>query len=202
MVYLEKKTKGMTLIEVIVTLAILVASMGIFTLLFLRSWEMHKFSFSVAEMQVKSTQALGGMVDTIRNARQADNGAFLLASVDDNELVFYADVDTDSDVERVRYSLSGNIITQEVRNPTGDIPPQYPSGYEMASTVLSDVRNTGSEPLFRFYDNTNTELTGNFSVNDVTMVSVYTHFDEDENNPPDSMEIQSFASIRNLYQYE
>lgn len=202
MFYFQKKKSGITFIEVVVTIAILVSSIGIFTLLFLRSWEMHKFSFSVAQMQVETTQALQGMVDTIRNARQADSGAFPLATVDNNELVFYTNIDGDDEIERVRYVLSGQGITKEIRNPTNDIPPQYPSGYETSSVILSSVRNSGSQPLFRYYDNTNSELSGSFSVNDVTMVGVYILFDEDENTPPDSMEIESFASIRNLHQYE
>jgi type II secretory pathway pseudopilin PulG len=202
MEHLKKKIKGMTFIEVVVTLAIMVASIGIFTLLFLRSWQTHEFAFSVAQMQVETTQALQGMIDAIRNARQADSGAFPLALVNDRELVFYTNIDGDDEIERVRYVLSGQRIMKEVRNPTNDVPPQYPSGYETSSTLLLGVRNEVSQPLFRYYDNTNTELSGSFSVNDVAMVSVHIFFDEDEDNPPDSMEIGSFASIRNLFQYE
>jgi hypothetical protein len=194
--------KGMTLVEAIMAIGVLVAGMGIFTLLFVRSWEMHRFAFDEADAQFVASQGLSRMVDTIRNARRGDNGAFPLVSASENEMIFYGDADDDSDVERIRFALSGASIVQEIRNPTDDIPPSYASGYESSTEIASHLVDTDTHPVFTYYDDANNELSGVFSVSSMKMVKVVISVDTNPNRPPEAITMESYAAIRNLNEHD
>lgn len=194
--------KGITLVETIMAIAVLVAGMTVFTLLFIRSWEMHEFAFDEANAQLAASHAMQRMTDLVRNAQRADNGAFPLVSVADDEIVFYGNTDGDGDVERIRLALSGTSIVLESRDPTDDVPPTYPSGYDSSQTIVAHLVDTDTNPVFTFYDDANAELTGSFPLNDVKMVKIDISVDEDPTQAPDAVVIESFASIRNLNEHD
>jgi len=194
--------RGMSFVEMIIAIAILIMGMGVFTMLFIRSWETNRFVLESGQAQMQASQGVQKMVDIIRNARQADNGAFPLVSAGDEELILYSNVDDDSAIERVRFRLVSGSIVQEVRNPNSDIPPQYANNYESQQEIVRNIVQEDVHPIFSYYDNTNTELSGAFSLNEVTMVKVILAVDDNENRPPSATIIESFAAIRNLNEYD
>ncbi len=198
----KRNKKGMSLIEMMVAIAIFTIGIGIFILLFVRSWEMYTFSFSTGQSQVMASQGVQKLVDIIRNAQQADNGSFPLVIVQEEEIVLYANVDTDSSIERVRIFFENDAIFLAIRKATAGTPPQYTEGYESSQEIIRDVIQDGSSVLFSYYDEFNTKLTGTFPINSVKMVKIDIMVDDDVEKLPEGIAIESYASIRNLNQYD
>lgn len=200
--YTKRAKKGMSLIEMIVAIAIFTIGLGIFTLLFVRSWEMYTFSFSTGQSQVMASQGVQRLVDIIRNAQQADNGAFPLVVAQEEEIVLYTNIDIDNSIERVRIFFSHNKIFLEIRNASTGTPPQYSDGYETSQEIVRDIIQDDERVLFSYYDEFNTKLTGTFPINDVKMVKIDIMVDDNVEKLPEGIAIESHASIRNLNQYD
>ncbi|NCU41591.1 MAG: prepilin-type N-terminal cleavage/methylation domain-containing protein [Candidatus Moranbacteria bacterium] len=198
----KRNKKGMSLIEMIVAIAIFTIGLGIFTLLFVRSWEMYNFSFSTGQSQVMASQGVQRLVDIIRNAQQADNGAFPLVVAQEEEIVLYTNIDEDASIERVRIFFSHNKIFLEIRNASAGTPPQYASGYETSQEIIRDIIQEDGHVIFSYYDKLNTRLTGTFPINDVKMVKIDIMVDDNVEKLPEGISIESHASIRNLNQYD
>lgn len=102
----------------------------------------------VTYLQLQSTETarlqLQRMARSLREARQADNGAYALDTIQPNRLIFYANIDNQPDVERVRYELIGTNLVRGVTKPTGT-PYVYNTAQEQVSTVASTIRN-GTTP--------------------------------------------------------
>jgi len=194
--------KGMTLVEMLVAIAILLISSGAIMMMFVRSWEMNRFVLESARTQISATQGARHMVDVVRNARQADNGAFAVANAESDSLEIYANVDNDDDVERVRIRLSGTNIIMESRDPTNDVPPVYPSGYGTTRVLASNIVDTDIYTLFEYYDDTNTLLSSGFGMHEIKMVRVNFSVDNNVNRAPGPSVIDTFASIRNLSEHD
>lgn len=193
--------RGLTLIETIVAIAIFTIGMEGFTLLFIRSWQSNAFILEAGQASMMASRGTQATVDTIRNARQADNGSFAIVSADDNDFIIYSNVDTDSATERVHYYLQSGTLKKGVTNPNAVIPVTYPAGDQSVSVVAGSVANS-INPVFTYFDINNDEITTPAPVNAVKMVKVHLEVNINPNHAPDSVNIQSYATIRNLSEYD
>ena len=135
----------------------------------------------------------------IRQLRDSDTGAYPLVTVADQELVFYANIDSDAATERVRYMLSGTDLIRGVLEPTG-VPLVYDDMNEVTTTVARTIRN-GANPVFTYYggdypDDT-TELTG-ADITDIKYVEFRLVVDADEAVQPVATDVVSQVQLRNL----
>lgn len=192
----------MTFIEVIVAIAIFVIAIEGFTLLFVKSWKMNSFVLESGMASLIASRGVQTTIDVIRNARQADNGSFTIISANDNDLVIYSDIDGDSTVERVHYYLDNGNFKVGVTEPTNDVPPVYPAGDQTVSDAASYVVNNAGAPIFSYYDIDNNLLATPAVVNSVKMTRVYLEVNIDPIRAPNNIVIQSYASIRNLSEYD
>ncbi|GBE16498.1 hypothetical protein BMS3Abin15_00319 [bacterium BMS3Abin15] len=198
----NKNKKGMTLIEAIVAIAIFVIGMEGFVLLFTKSWQMNSFTLETGMASFIASRGVQTTINVIRNARQADNGAFTIVSANDNDLVIYSDIDGDSTVERVHYYLDNGNFKVGVTEPTDDVPPIYPVGDQTVSDTANYVVNNAEAPIFSYYDIDNNLLATPAVVNNVKMAKVYLEVNIDPIRTPNNIVIQSYASIRNLSEYD
>lgn len=197
-----KNKKGMTMIEVMIAIAIFAVSMEGFVLLFSRSLQINAFTLRTGQASLTASRGVQKTVDIIRNARQADNGSFVVVSADDNDLVIYGNADGDSETERIHYYLDGGILKEGVTEPTGDIPPAYPAGDQATSVVTNYVVNGVGTPVFEYYDINNNVLSTPAVVNSVKMAKVYLEINIDPVKSTDKVIIQSYATIRNLGEFD
>jgi prepilin-type N-terminal cleavage/methylation domain-containing protein len=145
-----KNNAGFTLIELIVVMAITgILSLGILAL----QRVMSNSSLSTLGSYLNVEEANRGiitMVKEIRNIRAGDNAAYPLERAQDQEMVFYSDVDFDGDTDKVRYTLSGTQFIRGVINPVG-FPATYPSSDEKIKVIAENVQN-GTNPVFYYYN--------------------------------------------------
>ena len=61
-----------------------------------------------------ASKSIRQAAEEIREARDGVNGAYPLDTVDDQELVFYSDVDSDGETEKIRYYVVGDELIRQV----------------------------------------------------------------------------------------
>jgi len=88
----------------------------------------------------------------IRKSDNSENGGFLFESMQDNEIIFFSDVDYDGQTERVRYTKTLEKIERGVTEPSGN-PVIYDTLTEKVK-VLSDVLQINGIPAFFYYSST------------------------------------------------
>lgn len=102
-----KINAGFTFIETLATIAIFVLAMGAVVGFILVGFRAQSYNFQQATAINEARKGVETMVKEIRAAKTADDGSYLIEKADDNEFIFYSDIDKDGAVERVRYFLGG-----------------------------------------------------------------------------------------------
>lgn len=190
-------TRGMSLLEVVVWIAIFISAMLALTSSILFFYRTSNYAIQQAAATASAQHGIDLMVRTVREASYASNGAYPIVSLAGNDLKFYAEVDGDPGIEQVHYYLSGTTLMKGVVEPTGD--PAVYTGAENVSTVSDNVRNIEqSTLLFTYYDK-NGALMSNYSkIGDVRYVSATLLVDVDSSRSPTPLSLRSSAAMRNL----
>ncbi len=202
--------KGLTLLEVVISIAIASIAMEGFTFLFLRTWDTNKFIIEEGLASAAASRATNKIVIQLRGVQQADNGDYPLESADDFDLEFYADIDDDGVVEKVHYFLDqpNDVLRLGVSNPLATNPVTYPATDTEVTTVTNYVVNESDNPIFYYYnddypgDTTNNPLSTPASVGNIQMVRVKLLININPVHAPDNVNIESFVDLRNLHDYE
>lgn len=152
------------------------------------------------EQSAAVTSAQSGiedMVKTMREAAYSSTGAWPVVSMATSSFTFYADVDSDPFIERIRFSLEGNEIVRGIVDPSGD-PPVY-TNPETVSSVSDQVRNNEQEvPLFQYYDEDGTLMTDLTRIAEVRFVQSTVIVNVNPNRLPNQFTLRSTAALRNL----
>ncbi len=193
---------GYTLIEILMAMGIvmfvIVAVVGI--QLIVREAEV--FSLNTLLTVDHGNGVVAEMARTMRNSRSADNGAFVLEQLNDQEVIFYGNSDDDDQTERIRYFLEGSNLKQGVIEPTG-FPIEYPVGNEQVK-ILTEYVSNSTTPIFYYYngdypaDQTNNPLPAAQRLSETTFVKVVVVVNANPDNPQGEYQLESFAQIRNL----
>lgn len=152
------KPSGFTLIEVIMTIAIFsVIAYGVIALVSnLFSNARQQGSLLTGADQARKVAF--NLTNELRNAATGANGAYSIGQADNQQLVFYANIDNTPDVEKIRYYLSAGKLYKGVTKPTGSV---YNPGNESVIAVEDNVAN-GGNPLFYYYDGSYDGTVDNF----------------------------------------
>lgn len=106
--------KGFTLIEILITttiIGVIVLGIAQFSKDF---YEGYNFSFQEARIISQAEFAAETMEREIKEMQNGVDGSYPLVTADDQEVVFYADIDNDGASERVRYYLVGSDLIRQV----------------------------------------------------------------------------------------
>ncbi len=194
-----RKKLGMTLVEVVIAIGIFSIMMLAITALFASLWKSQEFSINMSENSLQASRGATNIADSIRNARQADNGSYPIVSIMDNEIVFFGDMDDDAATERIRIWRDGDKLYRGTIQPQGSVPVSYPSSSEIVSVIaLNIVDNPDTTPLFVYYNEFNDKLSAPLVGSSVRMVETTVTIDADTDKPPTATTVNTFASIRNL----
>lgn len=190
-------TQGMTLVETLVAVSIIVA-VGIvlsYTIQFF-----YRSNAYLLESTASLDSARRGIRDSILNIREAsygDDGAFPIATAATSTITFYANVDSDSPVERIRYYLSGTTLYRGVTNSAGN-PPSYTGQPETITTIATYVRNASTTPLFSYYDSTGAVLPTPVDTSQIASVAITAQIDLNPTRAPSIFTLSETATLRNL----
>lgn len=206
--FLKRTARGVTLVEVMVAIAIMLIAMGGFTLLFLRSWQTNKFIIEEGLASAAASRTTNSMVSELRRVRQGDNGDFPIESGTPFDLKVYLDVDQDGVTERVHYFLENEQLKKGITEPIGTNPITYPAGDGSVTVMANYVVNTASQPIFYYYndnypgDTTNNPLPTPVAVGNVELIRIRLFVNINPVTAPDNIVIESFVYLRNLANYD
>lgn len=145
---------GFTIIEVIVAVAIF-AVVGVGTIVLIGNMFTTGGKLSVVSADTDQSRRIAlRLMQELRNAVSSSTGAYALGEASNQQIVFYSNIDGGTDIERLRYYISGGRLYRGVVKPTGT-PYTYNLGSESSSVVLSNIAN-GANPLFYYYSGTYT----------------------------------------------
>ena len=145
-----KNKSGFTLVEIIVAIGIFVLFNAVIVQIFLTAFKSTNIVFNQLDAQRQGRKVLQDFVAEMRSASYSSIGAFPVEEASSTEVIFYSNIDNDSYIERVRYSLSGRELIKGITEPTSS-PLTYNTAFEATSTVV-DILNNGTSSLFYYYD--------------------------------------------------
>ena len=190
----------MSVIEILVAV-FLVAVIGVAISRF--QFDIFRVTNSVSSnltAQDEARRALRRMIAEIRRATPSNTGSYPIAAAATSSVTFFSDIDGDLLKEQVRYYMSGTTLRKGVIKPTGS-PLAY-SGSEVLSTVVYNVRNSTSSPIFFYYDTNYDGTTASLSyppnIASIRLIKVSLSIDSDILRPPTAMNVTTQISLRNL----
>lgn len=203
----KKKLKGMSLVEMLMAIFILLIGMEGVTMLLMNSVRNNKFILETGNASLLASRGVNRIVSEIRKVRQADNGDYPVESGDQFDLKVYMDVDGDGVTERVHYYLSDGTIYRGITEPTATVPITYPNGDDTTEVFVNYISNTNAQPVFYYYnrdypsDTVNNPLATPVSVENVRLIKIHLLVNIDPINAPNNVNVESFAELRNLNNY-
>jgi prepilin-type N-terminal cleavage/methylation domain-containing protein len=191
------KTRGFTLMETLVVVAI-VATVGLtLSTVIVQGYRGNAYVFEAASSVDSARRGLFTALQNLRESTYGQDGAYPVATAGTSTVTFFADVDQDGPVERVRVYLSGDTLYRGVTNSAGN-PPSYTGQPETVQTVVAYVRNGTSTPLFTYYDASGAALPAPVDVSEVKFVTMDIYTDLNPTRAPNVYQLTGSATLRNL----
>ena len=188
--------KGFTLLETIVTIAVFTLMMGAVSWSIVSFYRTNSYIIQQSLAIDSARRGIETMVREIKEATYSDTGAYPIAGVAQQSLVFFSDIDKDSNVEKVRYFLDGANFKKGEIEASGN-PPVYQSGNETIIVLSDSVRN-GGRTIFTYYDNSGNEITNLTQIASIALIKVNLIINVDENRAPSEFTLYSTSQLRNL----
>lgn len=192
--------QGFTLVEVLVAIGIFsIITVGATSLLL---WAMHgrDVVFEQLSTQNEGRKAVQDFSNEVRRATASSIGAYPLQTAEEQQIIFYSNIDDDTWRERVRYFVSDRTLKKGILKPSGN-PLVYNTANETITEVAHEVAN-GVLPIFSYYgenydgvSNTST-LPSPINVNLVRIIGMKLYLDVKPNVSPEPLINEGKAEIR------
>lgn len=189
--------RGFTLIEMLVVVALVAMVSVALSVVIVQSYRGNAYVFEAATSVDNARRGLTTSLQNLREATYGEDGAYPMAVAATSTMTFYADVDGDGPVEKVRVYLSNGTLYRGVTNAAGN-PPSYSGQSEGVQTVVAYVRNATSSPLFTYYDSDGNQLATPADVAQVAFVRMSILVDLNPTRAPNVYNLQGSATLRNL----
>ncbi|MDD3607447.1 MAG: prepilin-type N-terminal cleavage/methylation domain-containing protein [Candidatus Moranbacteria bacterium] len=197
--------KGMTLVEVSVACSVMVILAGIMSLLVIKSFAVNRYSIEQGLNTAFIQNTLTKFSKHLREARQSDEGGYLIESAEDFDLVFYANVDADPAIERVHYFLENTQLKIGISEASG-FPPKYSETDQLVNIIGNGIVNTQVQPIFYYYEsgyygqvNQNAIATPATPAQ-IGLVKIDLYVNTDPGNMPENTHMETFIRPRNIKQ--
>jgi type II secretory pathway pseudopilin PulG len=189
--------RGMTFIEMLVWISVFLAAMWAIVGSILGFYRANTYTLEQAQAVSEARRSIESVVKTIREANYSSEGAYPIISMATSSISFYADIDSDLLVERVRYFVQGNELKRGVIDPSGD-PPVY-TAPETITTVAYFIRNTTQGvDTFQFYNAAGAEIINMSQISSLRFVRIDTVVNVSPDKLPNELMLRSSATLRNL----
>lgn len=198
----KKHQKGFTFLELIISVAIISTILAaIFTLQsFFFNQQQDTLNYFISTDF--TNRAVEKMVKEIRNSRIADNGAYLFEVLNNQEIVFYSNIDKDLQVEKLHYYLLDNTLYRSITEPN-DFPIEYPPENEKISVIAQNVTNLDN-PIFYYYnsdwpqDTDNNPLSTENRLTQTRLIEINLLLETQDHTQDNNFQIKTYAQIRTL----
>jgi type II secretory pathway pseudopilin PulG len=200
--HFNKFEQGMTLLEILVAIGIFILAIAAIYVFINQGFRFQNFSLDQTAAIQEARRGVETLVRQIRETQISGIGTYPIVEADAQELIFYSDIDKDTDVERVRYWLDGTDFKKGTIEPRFG-PIEYVESDEVVVTLSQYVQN-GADPVFYYYnrdwpaDTVNNPLSVPAVVTDVRLVQVRLIINVNPAQAPSDFTLESNVQIRNL----
>lgn len=186
--------KGFTLLETILVIFILSSVAGLIILLILNLANYNIFFIFNIGGARDIDLTLNNMIKELRSMNQSNIGGYPIEEALPDRIIFYADIDGDGLMERIRYFYENQTLKRGIVKPSGN-----PLNYDLTKEKIWVMVNKVREFKISYYDSsyTGNEASLNFPV-DISKIRVIKV--EITMETPNKSEMKSFiiATPRNL----
>ena len=187
----------MTFLEALVWISVFLAAMWAIVGSILSFYRANTYTLEQAQAVSDARRSIAHVVKVLREAHYSSEGAYPIVAMGTSTISFYADVDADPLVERVRYFITGSELRQGTVDPSGD-PPAY-TAPETVNTITYFIRNNEQHvDTFEYFDSTGTKITDMNDVTEVRFVRIDTVINVSPTKLPNELLMRSSATLRNL----
>lgn len=143
-----EKEAGFTLIELVIAIfgfgLIIWGLVGLYSNIFSISSQQNGLLSDLDQARKLAFQ----IAFELRDAQTGNNGAYVLDTASDQQIIFYSNADLDSPIERIRYYVQNGQLWKGVTDYNGTT---YNTSTEVTAVVQKDLAN-GANPVFYYYD--------------------------------------------------
>ncbi len=194
--------RGFSFVEMLVVIALFTTTMLVITNGISSFYSFNTYTIAQSYQVSNATQGMTQLVRDLREMTYADNGAFPLVIMEKNKVGFYSDIDRDSSVEYIEYSLSTttSVFTKKIFNATGTPLRYSATGTPDSTIILSEyVQNSIQNiPIFLYYDmNGALAATGTPAI-DIRYMKLSIIVNIDPIRDPGQFMLRSSTALRNL----
>ena len=191
----------MTLAETLVALSIFIIIMVV-----VATFQVNVFSYqksvSGSFQTAQDAQVLLRVImKELRSISPSANGAYPIESAGTSSIIFFSDSNGDGIVEKYAYNLVGSSLLKTITVPSGS-PAIYNPVNQSTTTLVTNIRNSTSLPVFEYYDENFDGTTGALSmpimVTSVRSIRVTLNLDVDPNRSPLPISYSAQIQLRNL----
>ncbi|MBA3789443.1 hypothetical protein H0X32_03595 [Patescibacteria group bacterium] len=189
--------RAFTLIETIVVVSLLVVVGGALTSILQYFYRTNNYVLQEGVAVQSAQQGLATSIQDLREASYGDDGSYPISTVGTSSITFYADVNGNGNVDKVRYYLQNRTLYQGITYSAGT-PPSYTGQPEKTSIVGTYVVNAASNPIFLYYDSSASLLTTPINVSQIASIQTTLQIDVDQNRSPSPYTLIGSATLRNV----
>jgi len=199
---MKTEQHGFTIVEMMITVTIVSIIFVLASSFVIDGLNTQRFVSQQNDAIVEARKALKVITSELREAVAADTGAYPLELIDEQEIIFFSDIDSDDFTERVHYFLDGTLLQRGIVEPTGD-PLTYQPASEVITTLASYVVND-TAPLFTYFnedypdDQVTNPLSAPIDQTEVRMIGVFVSTNVDPTRVPETHDLSLFIQLRNL----
>jgi len=200
MTTLPRTQKGMTLVELLVTVALYTLLMLVVTNGIAAMYRYNAYTFAQAYQVQNARSGMQSLIRDVREMTFADDGTFPLAVMQPHQIAFYSDIDRDQSVEYVEYELVGTTtLMKYIYNATGSPPTYNLAVPDETNTLSMYVQNlTQGTSTFRYYNGSGVVVTNPADITDVRYIEAEIIINIDPIRDPGQYLLHSSASLRNI----
>ena len=193
----KKNSKGFSLIETVVVIALTVIVGGILATMIQFFYRTDNYLLQQTSAVQSARQGLITAVQDLREASYGDDGSYPIAVAATSSVTFFADTTGNSSVEKIRFYLLNGTLYRGTTVSTGN-PPTYVGQPESTTTIATYVRNTAAVPIFQYYDSTGAVLSSPVNVSSIATIGTTLLIDVDPNRSPLPYTLIGNATLRNI----
>lgn len=192
MLDLLKKQNAFTLLETIVVMAIMSILMIATSDYIGNGFRSIQFGSEQGEAVSNARKAITNISKDVREAARSERGDYPLDTIEEQNFIWYGDINNDGSAEKIKYLLDGSNLIRVVTPP--GISNNYDPSNQSTTTIAQYVNNQG-EAIFTYYNSSNNE-TG--IINDVRMVNIVLKMNVTPEIAPKDYYIETDIQLRNL----
>lgn len=189
---LHRNQSGYTIIELLIVIVITTAIAVPLSTFAIKGMTSYNFLEAQSNTSIELNTLANRIAKVVRGATTVD-------TAQSNTLIIYGYFSPqDTTIKKIRYFINGTNLNIGVTPPTGTAPNYtYDSANEVITTTRIDLVMAGN-PLFTYYDDVGTQLTGAFQVSQIKQVGIYIAANPNVKQVPKPISLSTKVTLRNL----